>query len=76
MSGAGHDSGQGVHVALRVDNGPGKVPTPCVGGAATTGGGTASTGVTVTSAAALAGVLVAAGWYALRRGRRAAGLSR
>ncbi|MDO0910411.1 hypothetical protein QQM39_05945 [Streptomyces sp. DT2A-34] len=40
-------------------------------GTSTTGGSLASTGVTVVSAAALAAALMATGWVAYRRGRRA-----
>ncbi|MFD0412756.1 immunoglobulin domain-containing protein [Streptomyces sp. NPDC127108] len=42
VTGAGYDEKKGIYVALCVDNGPGKAPTPCVGGAATDGGSKAS----------------------------------
>ncbi|MGA4838880.1 hypothetical protein [Streptomyces sp. G45] len=45
VTGTGYDVRKGVYAALCVDNGPGKAPTPCVGGAAT-GGSTASAWIT------------------------------
>ncbi|GHC55868.1 immunoglobulin domain-containing protein [Streptomyces flavofungini] len=42
VSGTGYDEKKGIYVALCVDNGPGRTPTPCVGGAATDGGSKAS----------------------------------
>ncbi|MEU1807485.1 hypothetical protein [Micromonospora aurantiaca (nom. illeg.)] len=37
VSGRGYDVGKGIYVAYCVDNGPGVLPTPCGGGADTTG---------------------------------------
>lgn len=37
VTGAGFDPDKGIYVALCRDNGPGKVPTPCGGGADTSG---------------------------------------
>ncbi|MFE0062006.1 hypothetical protein [Streptomyces sp. NPDC059003] len=48
VTGTGYDEKKGVYVALCVDNGPGRTPTPCVGGAATTGGSKASAWITNT----------------------------
>ncbi|HEX6358237.1 neocarzinostatin apoprotein domain-containing protein [Actinophytocola sp.] len=42
VSGSGFDVTKGIYVAVCVDNGPGQVPTPCLGGADTSGGGTGS----------------------------------
>ncbi|GGV06154.1 immunoglobulin domain-containing protein [Streptomyces spectabilis] len=42
VTGTGYDRKKGIYVALCVDNGPGRTPTPCVGGAATTGGAKSS----------------------------------
>jgi cell division septation protein DedD len=39
VSGSGFDEAKGIYVAVCVDNGPGQVPTPCLGGADTSGGG-------------------------------------
>jgi hypothetical protein len=43
VSGSGFDVTKGIYVAVCVDNGPGQVPTPCLGGVDTsgTGGGSA-----------------------------------
>lgn len=43
VSGSGFDATKGIYVAVCVDNGPGQVPTPCLGGVDTsgTGGGSA-----------------------------------
>jgi hypothetical protein len=38
VSGSGYDETKGIYVAVCVDNGPGQVPTPCLGGADTSGG--------------------------------------
>ena len=38
VSGSGFDVNKGIYVAVCVDNGPGQVPTPCLGGADTSGG--------------------------------------
>jgi cell division septation protein DedD len=38
VSGSGFDVTKGIYVAVCVDNGPGQVPTPCLGGADTGGG--------------------------------------
>jgi hypothetical protein len=38
VSGSGFDITKGIYVAVCVDNGPGQVPTPCLGGADTSGG--------------------------------------
>lgn len=38
VRGSGFDVTKGIYVAVCVDNGPGKVPTPCLGGADTSGG--------------------------------------
>ncbi|TDV38672.1 neocarzinostatin family protein [Actinophytocola oryzae] len=38
VSGSGFDVTKGIYVAVCVDNGPGQVPTPCLGGADTSGG--------------------------------------
>ncbi|MFE7648161.1 hypothetical protein [Streptomyces phaeoluteigriseus] len=38
VTGSGYDERKGVYVALCVDNGPGELPTPCVGGVDMTGG--------------------------------------
>ncbi|MFG3511460.1 immunoglobulin I-set domain protein [Streptomyces bobili] len=38
ITGSGYDEKKGVYVALCVDNGPGELPTPCVGGVDMTGG--------------------------------------
>lgn len=38
VSGSGFDINKGIYVAVCVDNGPGQVPTPCLGGADTSGG--------------------------------------
>ncbi|MVO86288.1 hypothetical protein GPA10_16360 [Streptomyces sp. p1417] len=46
VSGTGYDRGKGVYAALCVDNGPGRTPTPCVGGAATDGASKASAWIT------------------------------
>ncbi|MHA5053140.1 immunoglobulin I-set domain protein [Streptomyces sp. SD15] len=37
VTGSGYDEDKGIYVALCVDNGEGELPTPCVGGADTTG---------------------------------------
>ncbi len=42
MSGKGFDTGKGIYVAFCKDNGPGKPPGPCGGGADTTGSAGAS----------------------------------
>lgn len=42
VTGSGYDEKKGIYAALCVDNGPGRTPTPCVGGAATDGGSKAS----------------------------------
>ncbi|MFJ6984282.1 MULTISPECIES: immunoglobulin I-set domain protein [unclassified Streptomyces] len=38
VTGSGYDEKKGIYVALCVDNGPGELPTPCVGGVDMTGG--------------------------------------
>jgi LPXTG-motif cell wall-anchored protein len=38
VSGAGFDLSKGIYVGVCVNNGPGAVPTPCLGGADTSGG--------------------------------------
>jgi hypothetical protein len=38
VSGSGFDVTKGIYVAVCVDNGPGQMPTPCLGGADTSGG--------------------------------------
>jgi len=38
VSGSGFDVTKGIYVAVCVDNGPGQVPTPCLGGADQSGG--------------------------------------
>jgi hypothetical protein len=38
VSGSGYDVAKGIYVAVCVDNGPGRTPTPCLGGADTQGG--------------------------------------
>ncbi|MBC9712988.1 hypothetical protein H9Y04_10455 [Streptomyces sp. TRM66268-LWL] len=45
VSGTGYDDKKGIYVALCVDNGPGEVPTPCVGGVDMSGEGGASSWV-------------------------------
>ncbi|MBP2474994.1 hypothetical protein JOF53_003866 [Crossiella equi] len=37
VSGSGYNEAKGIYVAVCVDNGPGKMPTPCLGGADMTG---------------------------------------
>jgi hypothetical protein len=37
VQGSGFDAGQGIYVAVCVDNGPGVLPSPCIGGMDTTG---------------------------------------
>ncbi|MEU6645823.1 hypothetical protein ABZ863_25185 [Saccharomonospora sp. NPDC046836] len=39
VQGSGFDVGKGIYVAVCVDNGPGQLPTPCLGGMDTSGGG-------------------------------------
>jgi hypothetical protein len=39
VSGSGFDETKGIYVAVCVDNGPGQVPTPCLGGVDMSGGG-------------------------------------
>ena len=39
VSGSGFDVTKGIYVAVCVDNGPGQVPTPCLGGVDTSGSG-------------------------------------
>jgi hypothetical protein len=39
VSGSGFDVAKGIYVAVCVDNGPGQVPTPCLGGVDTSGAG-------------------------------------
>lgn len=39
MRGSGFDPSKGIYVAICVDNGPGQVPTPCLGGMDTSGSG-------------------------------------
>ncbi|MFI1963173.1 immunoglobulin I-set domain protein [Streptomyces pathocidini] len=38
VTGSGYDEKKGIYVALCVDNGPGELPTPCIGGVDMTGG--------------------------------------
>ncbi|KUO19977.1 hypothetical protein [Streptomyces dysideae] len=38
VTGSGYDAKKGIYVALRVDNGDGELPTPCVGGVGMSGG--------------------------------------
>ena len=38
VTGTGFDEEQGIYVSVCVDNGPGQLPTPCLGGVDTTGG--------------------------------------
>lgn len=47
VSGTGFDTTKGIYVAVCVDNGPGRQPTPCLGGADT--GGTGSGSVWISS---------------------------
>ncbi|MFK3978932.1 hypothetical protein ACI2K4_01000 [Micromonospora sp. NPDC050397] len=42
VSGTGYNTGKGIYVAFCVDNGPGALPTPCGGGADTSGSSGAS----------------------------------
>ena len=44
VSGSGFDVTKGIYVAVCVDNGPGQVPTPCLGGVDTSGSGGGSAG--------------------------------
>lgn len=37
VTGRGYDTGKGIYVALCADNGPGRLPSPCGGGADTSG---------------------------------------
>ncbi|WP_320778595.1 immunoglobulin I-set domain protein [Streptomyces sp. CRN 30] len=42
VTGSGYDAAKGIYVALCKDNGDDRVPSPCLGGANVTGGGSAS----------------------------------
>jgi hypothetical protein len=46
VTGSGYDEEKGIYVALCVDNGPGRKPTPCIGGVDTSGSSGSSIWIT------------------------------